>query len=152
MDPQTLSFLGLPALAWIAVLPLCGSAINLLLGKRLSKSTVTFIAVGTVAAACVLSGVMVFWGLFQHGVDATGNMSPKALWEGEGITQVAWKWIEVGSFKADLAFHLDTLSAVMILIITFVGTWIHIYSAGYMAHDKGYSRYFGTSISSPARC
>ncbi len=143
MDPQTLSFLGLPALAWIAVLPLCGSAINLLLGKRLSKSTVTFIAVGTVAAACVLSGVMVFWGLFQHGVDATGNMSPKALWEGEGITQVAWKWIEVGSFKADLAFHLDTLSAVMILIITFVGTWIHIYSAGYMAHDKGYSRYFG---------
>ena len=143
MDPQTLSFLGLPALAWIAVLPLCGATINLLLGKRLSKSTVTFIAVGTVAAACVLSGVMVFWGLFQHGVDATGNMSPKALWEGEGITQVAWKWIEVGSFKADLAFHLDSLSAVMILIITFVGTWIHIYSVGYMAQDKGYSRYFG---------
>ncbi len=143
MDPQTLSFLGLPALVWIAVLPLCGATINLLLGKRLSKSTVTVIAVGTVAAACLLSGVMVFWGLFQHGVDAAGNMSPKALWEGEGITQVAWHWIEVGNLKIDLAFHLDSLSAVMIMIITFVGTWIHIYSAGYMAHDPGYSRYFG---------
>ena len=143
MDPQTLSFLGLPALAWIAVLPLCGATLNLLLGRRLSKSTVTVIAVGTVAAACVLSGIMVFWGLFQHGVDATGNLAPKALWEGEGITQVAWHWIEVGNFKADLAFHLDSLSAVMIMIITFVGTWIHIYSAGYMAQDKGYARYFG---------
>ena len=36
-----------------------------------------------------------------------------------------------------------SLSAVMILIVTFVGTWIHIYSTGYMAKDPGYHRYFG---------
>jgi NADH-quinone oxidoreductase subunit L len=59
---------------------------------------------------------------------------------GVGITQVVYTWIEVGAFKAQLAFRLDTLSAVMILIVTFVGSLIHIYSTGYMAHDPRYAR------------
>ncbi len=138
MDPQSLSFMGLPALLWIPLLPLVGAAINLVFGKRMPKGAVSFIAVGSVATACLLSGVMVFWGLFQH-----APTNPAPLWQTGGITQTAWGWLEVGSFKAELAFRLDSLSAVMIMIVTFVGTWIHIYSMGYMAHDKGYARYFG---------
>src|SRR5260221_13898754 len=110
MDPQSMSFAGIPALAWIALLPLCGAVINLALGRRLPKSWVHTIAVGTVAAACVLSGIMVFWGLFQH----PGGENALPLWKTGGITQTAWSWMEVGSFKAELAFRLDTLSAVMI--------------------------------------
>ena len=137
-DPQTWSFLGLPALLWIPLLPLLGSAINLIIGKWLGKPTAGLIAVFAVGAACVLSGLMVFKGLFYQ-------PSPEApvLWQAGGITQTAWSWLEVGGFKAEMAFRLDSLSAVMIMIITFVGTWIHIYSMGYMAHDKGYHRYFG---------
>lgn len=138
MDPRSLTYLGLPALAWIAVLPLLGAFINLTLGRYFSKSWVHTVAIGAVAASCVLSGVLVFWGLFQH---APGAAEP--LWKTGGIAQTAWSWLEVGGFKAELAFRLDSLSAVMIMIITFVGTWIHIYSTGYMAHDPGYARYFG---------
>jgi NADH-quinone oxidoreductase subunit L len=138
MDPQALTFLGLPALLWIPLLPLLGSAFNLILGRYFSKTTIHTVAIASVFGACVLSGILVFWGLFQHPNDA-----PQAVWETGGYTQTAWSWLQVGNFKAELAFHLDTLSAVMILIITFVGTWIHIYSTGYMAHDPGYARYFG---------
>ncbi len=54
-----------------------------------------------------------------------------------------YTWIEIGRFKVELALRLDTLSAVMTLIITFVGTLIHIYSTGYMAHEPRYAAYFG---------
>ncbi|MGD0630406.1 MAG: NADH-quinone oxidoreductase subunit L, partial [Terracidiphilus sp.] len=51
-------------------------------------------------------------------------------------------WINVGSLHIDFSFVLDQLSLVMLLVITGVGFLIHIYSVGYMAHDKGYARYF----------
>src|SRR3569832_1571579 len=114
--------------ATMTLLPLLASAINLIFGKRSGKPGAGVLAVLAVAGACVLAGVEVFGGLFYH---ATKEAPP--LWQAGGITQTAWSWLEVGGFKAELAFRLDSLSAVMILIITFVGTWIHIYSMGYMA-------------------
>ncbi len=128
------NILGIPTLACIPLLPLLGALINLTLGRRLGKGAVTFFAVGSVAAACGIALYMVFGPLLAQF---------KAGEAEAGITQVAWHWLEVGSFKADLAFHLDTLSAVMILIVTFIGSLIHIYSIGYMAEDPGYHRYFG---------
>lgn len=53
-----------------------------------------------------------------------------------------FKWIEVGDLKARAAFLLDPLSAIMILIITGVGTLIHVFSIGYMAHDLRPAKYF----------
>jgi NADH-quinone oxidoreductase subunit L len=128
---------GLPLLAWVPLLPLLGALINLTLGSRLSKGTVSAVAVGSVGLACVLAFYLVFWSLFQ--LDASGVPA----WKTGGISQTVYTWMQAGNFKAELAFRLDTLSAVMILIVTFVGTLIHIYSTGYMAHDPGYSRYFG---------
>jgi NADH-quinone oxidoreductase subunit L len=126
--------LGLPLLAWIPLLPLIGAAFNLLLGRRVSRETVHSVAIAMVAGSFALAVFMVFGDLLaqfraEHG--------------GAGITHVVYTWIEVGSFSAQLAFRLDTLSAVMILIVTFIGMLIHIYSTGYMAHDPRYSAFFG---------
>src|SRR5262249_41075556 len=94
----------IPPLAWIPLLPLLGALVNLTLGKKLKKSTVSFIAVGTVAGACAIAIYMVAVPLWH---DFTGGQG------GVGITQTVYTWIEVGQFKAQLAFRLDTLSAVM---------------------------------------
>src|SRR5664279_552276 len=138
MDPQSLQFLGLPALLWIPLLPLLGATINLVLGRYFSKWMVNLVAVGSVGLAFALAATLVFGGLFYHPPDpGHAGQVLEALWKTGGYSQTAWSWMEVGSFKAELAFHLDSLSAVMILIVTFVGSLIHIYSIGYMAADKG---------------
>ncbi|HEY5936040.1 MAG TPA: NADH-quinone oxidoreductase subunit L [Kofleriaceae bacterium] len=129
-------FAGLPLLAWIAVLPLAGALINLTIGRRLSRQAVHTIAIAAVAASCGIAIYMVFGPLMSQ-----FRADPRL--GGEGISQTVFTWIEVGSFRADLAFRLDTLSAVMVLIVTFVGTLIHIYSTGYMAHDPRPAAFFG---------
>jgi NADH-quinone oxidoreductase subunit L len=53
-----------------------------------------------------------------------------------------WSWMPVGDLKVDFAFQLDQLSMVMVLIITGVGTLIHVFSMGYMRDDPGYARFF----------
>ena len=131
-------FLGLPLLAWIPLLPLIGATLNLTIGRRLSRQTVHTIAIASVAAACGLSLFLVFTksGLFRE-------INGVPVWKAGGYTQTVYTWIEVSSLKIELAFTLDTLSAVMITIVTFVGTLIHIYSTGYMAHDPRYAAFFG---------
>ena len=51
-------------------------------------------------------------------------------------------WISAGVFKVNFALQVDLLTIVMLLTVTFVGTLIHIYSTGYMAHEGGYYRFF----------
>lgn len=66
-----------------------------------------------------------------------------ALPAGERIVQkIAFPWILSGTFHIDMGFLLDPLSSVMILVVTGVGFFIHVYSTGYMADDRGYARYF----------
>jgi NADH-quinone oxidoreductase subunit L len=141
------AFAGLPLLAWIPLLPLLGAFLNLTLGRRWSKATAHTIAILSVAGACGLAIFLVFspQGLFQLVTYNYDTGAAARVWKLGGIEQTVYTWIEVGSFKTQLAFRLDTLSAVMILIITFVGSLIHIYSTGYMAAEKpgGYARYFG---------
>jgi NADH-quinone oxidoreductase subunit L len=60
----------------------------------------------------------------------------------EPIIETYFQWIPVGSLHIDAAFQLDQLSMLMVLIITGVGTLIHIFSVGYMQEDPGYARYF----------
>lgn len=56
--------------------------------------------------------------------------------------QTYWHWMPVGDLQINLAFQLDQLSMVMMLVITGVGTLIHLFSVGYMQEDPGYPRYF----------
>jgi NADH-quinone oxidoreductase subunit L len=134
MNQSSVQFLGLPLLAWIPLLPLVGALFNLVLGRRVSKQTVHTVAIAAVAGSFGLAMFLVFGELLAEYRAGRGGI---------GITQIVYTWIEAGPFKAQLAFRLDTLSAVMILIVTFVGTLIHIYSTGYMAHDPRYSAFFG---------
>ncbi|MEP9411050.1 MAG: NADH-quinone oxidoreductase subunit L [Candidatus Brocadia sp.] len=113
----------------ILLFPLIGAVINGIIGKKLRKETVGYIACGSIGLSFFVSA-LVFCGLLLLPPDA--RLFEKQL----------FIWIESGSFKSAAGFQVDPLSALMILIVTGVGFLIHIYSIGYMHEDKGYHRYF----------
>ena len=127
--------LNLMPLYLIVLLPLLGFLINGLFGAKLKKPLPGIIACVAVGAAFVVA-VMNVLSL----ASATG--------ETRRITETAYTWMSVGSFKVDVSFLLDPLSAVMILVVTGIGFLIHLYSTGYMHDDhndpesKLYARYF----------
>src|SRR5512146_2309799 len=117
MDLVNYKLFGLvPILACIPLLPLAGAFFNLVFGRWFSKSLAHSVAIAAVGLAFVVSAAMVFGPLWREFKAGNG---------GVGIEQTAYTWIEVGSFKAQLACRLDTLSAVMIMIVTFIGSLIH---------------------------
>ena len=124
-----LGFDMLNLVALILLFPLIGTAINGLIGKRLRKETVGYIACGGIGLSFFVS-ILVFIGLLLLPPDA--RLFEKQL----------FSWIESGSFNSAAGLQVDPLSSIMILIVTGVGFLIHIYSIGYMHHDKGYHRYF----------
>lgn len=113
----------------IPILPLIGFAINGLFGKYIGKKLVSLAACSSVGLSFVVS-LMCFSNLLSMPAD-------ERLFE-----KTFYTWISSGTFKADLAFQLDPLSGIMILVVTGVGFLIHIYSMGYMHEDEGYHRYF----------
>jgi NADH-quinone oxidoreductase subunit L len=117
------------SLRLIPLLPFAGATLLFLFGRMLRREVVHIIATLAIAAACLAS------------VDAFFTALPEAR-ESGGLVDVVWPWITSGDLKVDLAFRMDALSGVMCLIITFIGTLIHIYSTGYMAHEKDYARFF----------
>jgi NADH-quinone oxidoreductase subunit L len=82
-------------------------------------------------------------------------VSVYAAWQahhapGHTLVETLWTWLPGGAaetasgaapFVVDWAYQVDPLSTVMLLVVTFVGFWIHVYSTGYMSHDPGYARY-----------
>jgi NADH-quinone oxidoreductase subunit L len=114
-------------LLWlIPILTLLGATLNGFFGSKLPKPAVTAIGVGAPLAALLV---------------ALGCLWEYAGRHGEGFTQTLYTWT-AGPLNIDVAFLLDNLSAVMLFVVTFVGFWIHVYSAGYMSHEAGYWRYF----------
>jgi NADH-quinone oxidoreductase subunit L len=116
---------------WLAVaLPLLGFLVNgaLALRRNVSRSLVSTMGVGVLVGAFVVS-VAVFLELWRH--------PPH-----QAIVVSLWRWLPVGLLQIDLAFQVDQLSAVMLLIVTGVGSLIHLFSVGYMEDDPGYARYF----------
>ncbi len=124
-------------LRWIPLLPLFGAMVHgvylAVLRRTLPRAAVVGISCGAVIASFVLS----FVALLQL----------TSLPEGERvIVDGLFTWIGSGAFSAEAAFLLDPLSAVMILVVTGVGSLIHVYSVGYMdddhRDDKGFQRFF----------
>jgi NADH-quinone oxidoreductase subunit L len=62
--------------------------------------------------------------------------------EAGAITAKLFTWIDVGNFTVDIAYQIDELSLIMALVVTGVGSLIHFYSIGYMAHDPGFWKFF----------
>src|SRR5438874_1487414 len=113
----------------IPALPFAGFLLNGLFGSRAGNKFVSI--VGSLSSA--LSAIAATIAVFQY---------HKAFPEGERHVDVVYNWISSGGIGADLAFQLDPLSVVMVMVVTWVGTLIHLYSVGYMGHEPGYARYF----------
>ena len=112
-------------LRWIPLIPLLAAVFNLFWGRALGRKTAGALACAAVGASFVLA-FYVFWQLPSNGV----------------FRDLVYTWIDSGSFKVNLSFQVDALSAVMLLIVTGIGFLIHIYSLGYMEHDEGMVRFF----------
>jgi NADH-quinone oxidoreductase subunit L len=119
------------SLVWLAVaLPLAGFLVNGALSLRRpgAKDLVSYVGVGVLLAAFVVS-LAVFVEVWRSPPHAP-------------IIVSLWRWMPVGPLQLDLAFQVDQLSAVMLLVVTGVSSLIHIFSVGYMKADPGYARYF----------
>jgi len=116
---------------WLTVaLPVAGFLVNgaLALWRPNAKSAVSIVGAGVLVAAFVVSAG-VFLDLWRQ--------SPAAP-----IVVRLWSWLPVDRLQVDVAFQVDQLSTVMLLIVTGVGSLIHLFSVGYMREDPGYARYF----------
>ncbi len=121
---------GVQSAAWLLVaLPLLGAAV-LLLGGRRTDAWGHWLATGLSWAAFVV-GVLVFLSL--HGLDPQARSRDLHL----------FSWVPAGAFQVDAGILLDPLSVSFVLLITFVGSLIHVYSVAYMEHDPDRRRFFG---------
>jgi NADH-quinone oxidoreductase subunit L len=119
-------------LSWlwlIPALPFASALLLVLFGSRLSRKAVVAVGVGSIGLSALVTAL----------VAASFFSSPPP---GNSYTQVLWTWMNVGSFQPQIGLYLDALSLVMVLVVTFVGFLIHIYSAEFMIEDAGYGRFF----------
>ena len=108
----------------IPLFPLIGFLINGLGFGKIPKSLVPIIGTGAslLSFGCVLAAYLQF--------------------DGTPVIVNLFDWITVADLNIKFSFQLDQLSIIMLFVITGVGTLIHLYSAGYMSHDKGYGKFF----------
>src|SRR5690606_32810954 len=112
------------SLVWLAVaLPLAGFLVNgaLALRRPQAKSAVSLVGAGVLLAAFAVS-LGVFVELLR---------SPPH----DPLVVRLWSWLPAGRLQVDLAFQVDQLAAVMLLVVTGVGSLIHLFSIGYMRED-----------------
>src|ERR1700751_444990 len=113
----------------IPLLPLLGSAINGLFGKKWPNKIVNSVAVGSTGLSFLAA---------LEAVREFTHLAPENIpW-----VQQYFTWITAGDFRAGFDLQIDHLTVVMLLVVTGVGWLIHIYSMGYMAHEGGYYRFF----------
>jgi len=113
----------------IPITPFAGFLLNGLFGKRAGKGFVTAIAILASLGAAILGTVAViqYHAAYPHG---------------DRHIDFVYQWFSSGGIGTDIAFQLDPLSIVMLMVVTWIGFLIHVYSVGYMHHEEGYWRYF----------
>ena len=117
-------------LLWlIPALPFAGFLTLVVAGRFLPRPGIAAVGVGSVGLSCVAS-------IFV----AAGFISSAPA--GDPYVQNLWTWLSVGGFSLMISLYLDALSLVMVLVVTFVGFLIHLYSAEFMREEEGYSRFF----------
>jgi len=116
-------------LVWtIPALPLAGFAFTALFGRRLARH----------AHLVPLATVVVSWLIAMAVVaQALGGGFGKG---GAGIT--LWTWVPAGGFSVTVGLFVDNLTACLLIVVTTIGLVVHLYSVGYMAHDRGRWRFF----------
>ncbi|WP_348269388.1 NADH-quinone oxidoreductase subunit L [Edaphobacter paludis] len=127
MSPQT-SMTPAYYLWLIPLLPFVGFLINGMLGRKLPRAAVTAVALFFTA---IPAGIVAWlWSVM------TATNAPEA------IHAVSRPWIAISGFQVNFDFTVDHLTLIMLGVVTGVGFLIHLYSAGYMAHEEGYWRFF----------
>ncbi len=111
----------------IVLAPLIGALLAGLLRKQIGRIGAHSVTILGVGIACGLS-LWVFWQL---------------VWGGAAIyNHNIYTWFQIGSIGAHIGFQIDRLSALMMVVVSFVSLMVHIYTVGYMAEDDGYQRFF----------
>jgi NADH-quinone oxidoreductase subunit L len=110
----------------IPIFPLAGFLLNGILGRRLPKAAINAFAIGSVLLSFAwVVKTLLGLGAMEH-----------------ATVERYYTWIGSGTFQVGFDFSVDRLTAVMLLVVTGVGSLIHIYATGYMAHEEGYYRFF----------
>ncbi|MBM4188224.1 MAG: NADH-quinone oxidoreductase subunit L [Gemmatimonadetes bacterium] len=120
-----------PSWIWLTIaLPFIGFLVNgaLALAKPEAKRVVAIVGPGVLLAAFAVA-VGIFAGLWGNPPD-------------QPLVFPLWAWIGAGGLEINLALQVDQLSLVMLLVVTGVGSLIHIFSVGYMVADPGFARFF----------
>lgn len=109
----------------VPLAPLAGAIIAGLFGRRIGRAgahwvTILGVAVSLIASVCVLMDVL----------------------NGNTFNGSVYTWITMGETRLEIGFLIDRLSAMMMVVVTFVSLMVHIYTIGYMAEDPGYQRFF----------
>jgi NADH-quinone oxidoreductase subunit L len=113
----------------VPALPLGGFLLLALLGSRLPRRLTGVVGAGSVGLAAVAASLVAF--SFLSGEPP-----------GHAVSQTLWVWLNTAGFSPAIAFYLDALSLVMMLVVTWVGFLIHLYSTEFMIDEEGYSRFF----------
>ncbi|MFI5295230.1 MAG: NADH-quinone oxidoreductase subunit L [Thermodesulfovibrionales bacterium] len=113
----------------IPALPFVGFLVLTIAGRILSRGGVAAVGVGSVGLSCIVA--------FGVAAGFIGQPQP-----GYFYVQRLWVWLSVGGFTPEISLYLDALSLVMMLVVTFVGFLIHLYSSEFMIEEEGYGRFF----------
>jgi NADH-quinone oxidoreductase subunit L len=110
----------------VVLLPLIGSILAGLFGRQIGRAGAHSVTILGVAGSCALSA-HVLWQLLQGAAPFNENL---------------YTWLQAGDISINVGFMVDKLTAMMMVVVTFVSLLVHIYTIGYMAEDDGYQRFF----------
>lgn len=110
----------------IVLAPLAGSILAGLFGRQLGRAGSHRVAIAGVGLSFLLSLVIFKW----------------VVVNGESYNISIYQWLQAGSLTLEIGFMVDALTAMMMVVVTFVSLMVHIYTIAYMAEDPGYSRFF----------
>jgi NADH-quinone oxidoreductase subunit L len=118
------------SLLWmIPAFPFASAAVLALFGSRLSRRIAALLGTASIGLSAVVA-ILVAAGFLS-------SPSSETQW-----VQHLWTWMNVGDFRPEVGLYFDPVALVMVLVITFVGFLIHLYSVEYMRDDEGFSRFF----------
>jgi NADH-quinone oxidoreductase subunit L len=111
----------------IPVLPLIAALLAGLAGKQIGRAGAAAVTIGAVGISCVLSVLVLKQSLIDHVPNYQGTV---------------YTWLISDSVRMQVGFLIDHLTALMMVVVTFVSFCVHVYTVGYMSDDPGYQRFF----------
>ena len=132
-------------IAMISLFPLLGAVLSYGIGRKTSVRVSGAIASFSVLASLMVS-IHLSIGLYTlHHEQVLKKALPSVYYISNQIPayiQSLYTWFSTSDFRIEMAWQFDSLTAVMTLVVCFVGLLIHLYSIGYMAEEKDHARYF----------